>query len=138
MQLLSGQNLIGQGIQFLQTAGIGTDLSFSLNMVLNSMFVIGTFFSWILLTYFGRRTIYMFGMGVMSLVLWVIGGLGFIKDGDSRFVTVTYTIGSLLIVRVLRTLGFLKRPWERQKADRTGTELRIQLLARTRLLHSYR
>ena len=46
MQLLSGQNLIGQGIQFLQTAGISTDLSFSLNMVLNSMFVIGTFFSW--------------------------------------------------------------------------------------------
>lgn len=46
MQLLSGQNLIGQGVQFLQTAGISTDLSFSLNMVLNSMFIIGTFFSW--------------------------------------------------------------------------------------------
>ena len=46
MQLLSGQNLIGQGIQFLQTAGISTDLSFSLNMVLNSMFVIGTICSW--------------------------------------------------------------------------------------------
>jgi SP family general alpha glucoside:H+ symporter-like MFS transporter len=47
MQLLSGQNLIGQGIQFLQTAGISVDLSFSLGMVLNSMFIIGTFFSWI-------------------------------------------------------------------------------------------
>jgi hypothetical protein len=46
MQLLSGQNLIGQGIQFLQTAGISTDLSFSLNMVLNSMFIIGTICSW--------------------------------------------------------------------------------------------
>lgn len=60
-QLLSGQNLIGQGepshpstqpiltglgIQFLQTAGISTDLSFSLNMVLNSMFIIGTVVSW--------------------------------------------------------------------------------------------
>ncbi len=46
-QLLSGQNLIGQGVQFLQTAGISTDLSFSLNMVLNSMFIIGTIVSWL-------------------------------------------------------------------------------------------
>ncbi len=47
MQLLSGQNLAGQGVQFLQTAGISTNLAFSLNMVLNSMFMIGTMVSWI-------------------------------------------------------------------------------------------
>jgi hypothetical protein len=46
MQLLSGQNLIGQGVQFLQTAGISTGTAFSLNMVLNSMFIIGTIVSW--------------------------------------------------------------------------------------------
>jgi SP family general alpha glucoside:H+ symporter-like MFS transporter len=46
MQLLSGENLIGQGVQFLQTAGISSDTSFSLNMVLNSMFIIGTIASW--------------------------------------------------------------------------------------------
>lgn len=46
MQLLSGENLIGQGVQFLQTAGISTNLSFDLNMVLNSMFIIGTIVSW--------------------------------------------------------------------------------------------
>jgi MFS transporter, SP family, general alpha glucoside:H+ symporter len=46
MQLLSGENLIGQGVQFLQTAGISTDTAFSLNMVLNSMFIIGTIVSW--------------------------------------------------------------------------------------------
>jgi SP family general alpha glucoside:H+ symporter-like MFS transporter len=46
MQLLSGENLIGQGVQFLQTAGISTNLAFSLNMVLNSMFIIGTIASW--------------------------------------------------------------------------------------------
>lgn len=37
MQLLSGQNLIGQGVQFLQQAGISVQLSFSINMILNSM-----------------------------------------------------------------------------------------------------
>jgi SP family general alpha glucoside:H+ symporter-like MFS transporter len=46
MQLLSGENLIGQGVQFLQNSGLDTDTAFSLNMVLNSMFIIGTIFSW--------------------------------------------------------------------------------------------
>jgi SP family general alpha glucoside:H+ symporter-like MFS transporter len=35
------------GVQFLQTSGISTELSFSLNMVLNAMFMIGTMVSWI-------------------------------------------------------------------------------------------
>ena len=39
MQLLSGENLIGQGVQFLQTAGISTNLAFSLNMILVSLFL---------------------------------------------------------------------------------------------------
>jgi SP family general alpha glucoside:H+ symporter-like MFS transporter len=42
MQLLSGENLIGQGVQFLQAAGMDTATSFDLNMVLNSMFIICT------------------------------------------------------------------------------------------------
>jgi len=39
MRLLSGENLIDQGVQFLQVAHISTNLAFSLNMVLKSMFV---------------------------------------------------------------------------------------------------
>ncbi|KAG8938943.1 hypothetical protein FRC04_007229 [Tulasnella sp. 424] len=93
MQLLSGENLIGQGVQFLQTAGISTNTAFSLNMVLNSMFIIGTIFSWGLLTIFGRRTLYTVGMASMSVVLFIIGGLAWIGTKSSIF-----AIGSLLIV----------------------------------------
>jgi SP family general alpha glucoside:H+ symporter-like MFS transporter len=39
MQLLSGENLIGQGVQFLVQAGISTQLAFDLNMVLTAQFV---------------------------------------------------------------------------------------------------
>ena len=91
-QLLSGENLIGQGVQFLQTAGISTNLSFSLNMVLNSMFIIGTMVSWILIYFFGRRTLYVGGMFFMSFVLWIIGGMGFHQTHE-----VTMATGSLLI-----------------------------------------
>ena len=53
MQLLSGENLIGQGVQFLQQAGLSTTTSFDISMVLNSMFIIGTIFSW------GRKSIFL-------------------------------------------------------------------------------
>jgi SP family general alpha glucoside:H+ symporter-like MFS transporter len=46
MQLLSGQNLIGQGVQFLNSVGISAKTTLSLNMVLNAQFIIGTIFSW--------------------------------------------------------------------------------------------
>ncbi|KZO94753.1 maltose permease [Calocera viscosa TUFC12733] len=93
MQLLSGENLIGQGVQFLQQAGLSNATSFDLNMVLNSMFIIGTFFSWGLLSYFGRRTLYSAGMACMAIVLFVIGGLGFANNTPQ----ISTTIGSLLI-----------------------------------------
>ncbi|KAF9039432.1 maltose permease [Hymenopellis radicata] len=97
MQLLSGQNLAGQGVQFLQTAGISTNLAFSLNMVLNSMFMIGTMVSWILITYFGRRTLYTAGMATMCVVLFIIGGLGVVPSDSANHNSVVYGIGSLLI-----------------------------------------
>ncbi|KAF9457582.1 trehalose transport-related protein [Collybia nuda] len=93
MQLLSGQNLIGQGVQFLQQAGISNKLSFDINMVLNSMFIIGTIFSWGLITILGRRTLYSFGMMLMATVLLIIGGLGF-ADHSTKM---NLAIGSLLV-----------------------------------------
>jgi hypothetical protein len=93
MQILSGQSLVGQGVQFLQQAGISTDLSFSLAMVLNSMFIIGTATSWVLMSFFGRRTLYTGGMACMCITLYIIGGLGFNATTEVKLV-----MGSLLIV----------------------------------------
>ncbi|KAH8827910.1 maltose permease [Flagelloscypha sp. PMI_526] len=92
MQLLSGQNLAGQAIQFLQSAGLTTSQSFSLGMVLNAMFIIGTIVSWFLLPWFGRRTLYTAGMFFMCVVLYAIGGLGYSPGGADK------AIGGLLIL----------------------------------------
>ncbi|KAE9391257.1 maltose permease [Gymnopus androsaceus JB14] len=93
MQLLSGENLIGQGVQFLEDAGLGEIAAFDINMVLNSMFIIGTIFSWGLLSRFGRRTIYTGGMACMAVVLFIIGGIGFLESTEAN-----RTVGSLLVV----------------------------------------
>lgn len=77
IQLLSGQNLIGQGVQFLERVGINDTTTFDLNIVLDSMFCIGTIISWGLLYRFGRRTLYLSGLIAMAVVLLVTGGLAF-------------------------------------------------------------
>ncbi|KAJ7484804.1 maltose permease [Mycena galericulata] len=92
MQLLSGENLIGQGVQFFVQAGMGTIAAYDLNLALNSMFIIGTVASWFLLYRFGRRTLYFTGMCIMALVLLIIGALGFSNTNGAKWAS-----GALLI-----------------------------------------
>ncbi|KAJ7152083.1 trehalose transport-related protein [Mycena filopes] len=92
IQLLSGENLIGQGVQFFTEAGLGTVASFDVNLALNSMFIIGTVVSWFLLSRFGRRTLYISGLALMSAVLLVIGCLGFTSSPNAKWAS-----GALLV-----------------------------------------
>ncbi|KAJ7624619.1 maltose permease [Roridomyces roridus] len=91
-QLLSGENLVGQGVQFFVQAGMGTLAAYDLNLALNSMFIIGTVASWVLLAHFGRRTLYIAGLSTMSLVLLIIGALGFSSSNAAKWAS-----GALLI-----------------------------------------
>ncbi len=43
----------------------------------HSMFVLGTIASWGLLTWFGRRTLYIGGLAAMNVSLLLVGILGF-------------------------------------------------------------
>ncbi|KAJ7879362.1 maltose permease [Mycena leptocephala] len=92
MQLLSGENLIGQGVQFFKQAGLGTVASFDVNLALNSMFIIGTVASWFLLSRFGRRTLYISGLVCMAIVLLIIGALGFSTSDGAKWAS-----GGLLV-----------------------------------------
>ncbi|KAJ7764394.1 maltose permease [Mycena metata] len=93
IQLLSGENLIGQGVQFFTQAGLGTVASFDVNLALNSMFIIGTVASWFLLYRFGRRTLYIAGLVAMAIVLLIIGVLGFTSTSDGA----KWASGGLLV-----------------------------------------
>ncbi|KAJ7091711.1 maltose permease [Mycena crocata] len=92
MQLLSGENLIGQGVQFFVQAGLGTVASYDINLALNSMFIIGTIVSWFLLARFGRRTLYFSGLVAMAIVLLIIGALGFSNSNGAKWAS-----GGLLV-----------------------------------------
>ncbi|KAJ7101255.1 maltose permease [Mycena belliarum] len=92
IQLLSGENLIGQGVQFFVQAGLGTVASYDINIALNSMFIIGTIASWFLLYRWGRRTIYISGLVIMATVLLIIGALGFTSSAGAKWAS-----GGLLV-----------------------------------------
>ncbi|KAJ7637417.1 putative alpha-glucoside transport-related protein [Mycena rosella] len=85
LQLLSGENLVGQGVQFFEQAGLSTIAAFDINLALNSMFIIGTVASWFLLDHFGRRTIYFVGLVLMGTVLLVIGCMGFSNSSGAKW-----------------------------------------------------
>jgi SP family general alpha glucoside:H+ symporter-like MFS transporter len=60
-----------------------------------SLGAIGTIGSWFIMRQFGRRTLYLSGMAVMTALMCVIGGLGFAHP--LQHASVSWTIGSLLI-----------------------------------------
>lgn len=52
-------------------------MSYNLTLAQYGLGFIGTMGSWILLSYFGRRTLYLAGLALQCVIMATIGGLGF-------------------------------------------------------------
>lgn len=93
-QAMCGSVLMGYSVQFYERAGISHDNAFTLNIVQYAVGAIGVMLSWLLMSRFGRRNIYILGVMSLFIILLVVGGLGFAdpsKPGPS------WAVGSLLI-----------------------------------------
>ncbi|KAF3342886.1 hypothetical protein VD0002_g8191 [Verticillium dahliae] len=93
-QNLCGSAMMGYSIQFYERAGLSAENSFTFNLIQYAVGAIGVVLSWVLMTRFGRRTMYLGGMGSLLVVLVIIGGLGFAPASMSG---PSWAIGSLLI-----------------------------------------
>ena len=94
-QAFCGAVLIGFAVQVYQRAGLDDSNAFSLNIGQSGMGAVGTILSWFLMQWVGRRTIYLWGLGTMCIILVIIGGLGFAPAGN---VGASWGVGSLLMV----------------------------------------
>lgn len=74
-QSLCGDPFTGNTIYFLEQAGMTTNLAFLMGLVNFIIVLFGCFLAYVVMTFFGRRTMYCTGMFVMMLGLIVIGGL---------------------------------------------------------------
>ncbi|KXJ96826.1 sugar transporter-like protein [Microdochium bolleyi] len=72
-QILSGSSFAYTPTYFFTSAGMDTTRAFDLSLGAKGMAFIGTCLSWFLITWVGRRTIYVYGMGTLALLLFLVG-----------------------------------------------------------------
>ncbi|KAJ5263561.1 hypothetical protein N7478_011166 [Penicillium angulare] len=96
IQAACGASLMGYSAYFFEQAGLPTTIAFDFSMALYSVAIVGVFISWWVMTYLGRRTIYIGGLSILFLVLL---GVGFSSLADNK--SAKYATGSLLLVFTL-------------------------------------
>jgi SP family general alpha glucoside:H+ symporter-like MFS transporter len=72
-QIWSGLDLGGNPTYFFEQAGVPTSAAFKFSVGGLGLACIGTFLSWFLLAHMGRRTIFVWGLGVLAIVLLIVG-----------------------------------------------------------------
>ncbi|KAJ5382557.1 hypothetical protein N7517_000468 [Penicillium concentricum] len=95
----AAQNLCGAGLMaystvFYQRAGLAVSQSFNMSLAQYGIGFIGTIFSWVLMSYFGRRTLYVYSLATLCVILLIIG---FIAIAPATPAT-SWATGSMLLV----------------------------------------
>lgn len=97
-QVLCGSAYSGYSSYFFQQAGLDASNSFTLTLAQYCIGAVGVFASWFLMNWYGRRTLYLIGLGLMSACLAIIGFVGL--AGRSN-VGAQWAIGAMLLVYTL-------------------------------------
>ncbi|PNS20975.1 hypothetical protein CAC42_3312 [Sphaceloma murrayae] len=107
-QNLTGNLIANQAVYFFEQAGVGTTTAFALGLITSALQMIFVMLSWILTTYFGRRSIYLWGSAANTLLLIVLGIAGSVGKSTAASLAQA-SLG--LIVSVLFTLGPAPASW---------------------------
>ncbi|KAF7591985.1 hypothetical protein BBP40_000832 [Aspergillus hancockii] len=94
-QTLCGASFMGYSTYFYQQAGMAVDNSFTMSLAQNALGAVGTIVAWFLMSWFGRRSIYLYGQGAMVIFLLAIGCTAF---AGRESVAAQWAIGSMLLV----------------------------------------
>jgi SP family general alpha glucoside:H+ symporter-like MFS transporter len=73
IQAASGLLFAQYATYFMEQAGLDASDSFKMNLGYNGLAFLGTVLSWFLIKRFGRRTIYVTGLAILTSVMFVIG-----------------------------------------------------------------
>ncbi|KAF5535194.1 major facilitator superfamily transporter [Fusarium mexicanum] len=97
IQTLSGNSLRSYSTYFMEQAGFPTAQASNMTIINYSLALIGGLVSWLLLPFFGRRSIYVMSIFSMLLLMTLIGGVGIPQAHSSRL-SYSWAIAALLIV----------------------------------------
>jgi SP family general alpha glucoside:H+ symporter-like MFS transporter len=93
-QQVCGSSFMGNSTYFYEQAGLATSDSFDMTIAQFALGAIGTVASWFLMTKVGRRTIYVWGLFSLTVILLVIGFLGV----PHQTTGLSWAVGSLLLI----------------------------------------
>ncbi|KAI5199437.1 putative maltose permease MAL31 [Aureobasidium subglaciale] len=112
-QNLTGNLIANQAVYFFRQAGIGSNLAFALGLITSALQMIFVMLSWILTTYFGRRSIYLWGSAANMVLLFALGIAASVGGGSaaSRTASSLAQASLGLIVSVFFTLGPAPASW---------------------------
>ncbi|TVY87249.1 Maltose permease [Lachnellula willkommii] len=107
-QNLTGNLIANQAVYFFEQAGVSVKTAFALGLITSALQMIFVMLSWILTTYFGRRSIYLWGSGFNVVLLIALG----IAASVGKSTAASLAQASLgLIISVLFTLGPAPASW---------------------------
>ncbi|KAK2799581.1 hypothetical protein FQN50_008419 [Emmonsiellopsis sp. PD_5] len=107
-QNLTGNLIANQSVYFFKQAGVDTQLAFALGLITSALQMVFVMLSWILTTYLGRRTIYVWGSAINVGFLVVLGIAGSVAASKAASLAQA-ALG--LIISVLFTLGPAPASW---------------------------
>ncbi|KND87113.1 Maltose permease MAL31 [Tolypocladium ophioglossoides CBS 100239] len=94
-QNLCGAGLMGYSTYFYTQAGLAGTNSFNMSLGQYAIGFVGTVLSWLLMTHFGRRTLYVGGLMALNVLLFVVG---FISLAGENNTAASWATGSMLLV----------------------------------------
>ena len=95
VQTFCGSTFMGYSTYFYRQAGLSSSNAFTLSVVQYAIGAVGTVLAWVMMTRFGRRTLYVGGQAVLFCLLMIIGFIGLAPDDNQQ---AKWAIGSMLIV----------------------------------------
>jgi MFS transporter, SP family, general alpha glucoside:H+ symporter len=87
--------IIGYSVYFFELAGLKTSSAFNLGVGLLAVGFVGTCLSWPLITHFGRRTIYNWGLVLLTTLVFLVAILDVVPNYS---LTITWVQSSMMVV----------------------------------------
>jgi len=94
IQNLCGSAFMGYSTYFYEQAGLAIADSFDMSMAQYALGAIGTILSWFAMSKLGRRTMYVWGLITLDVLLLIIGFLGVAPSSSAA----SWAIGSMLLI----------------------------------------
>lgn len=85
IQNLSGNSFSNYSTYFLQRAGLDANSAYGFALGQYAMNMVGVFGAWFLMTLgIGRRTLYLYGLCGLCIMLFILGFLGLVPEAHRR------------------------------------------------------